>query len=223
VRYKVRFRPSFSMLSITLQPGERLTSAVGTLVSMDVGVVVRRQRAAKLFVSLLYRCLGAAPNALWVNVYHNPTDNPLKITLSHSLPGDILRLDISKSSLCFQPGVLIAHTGGIRIGIQWLGWSSWLSGEGLVGLKLYGNGRVLMGSYGHFAKYQVYQRFIVEQRHLLAYSSKLRLRVGFPKGLVGSQLSGEGLVSQLIGGGMVYVQSHSLSGLTRYLLTKFRS
>lgn len=209
------------MLSITLQPGERITTAVGNLVSMDAGIVVSQQMAGDLMVALLRRCLG--PNPLWMTVYHNPTEEPLSIVLSKSLPGDIVRLDITKSALCLQPNVLLAHTGGIRLGIQWLGWSSWFAGEGLVGLKLSGRGRVFIGSYGRFAQYQVYQRFIVEQRHLLAYSSKLRIKVDFPKGLVGSKLSGEGLVSQLLGGGIVYLQSHSRSGLTRYLFTKFRS
>jgi len=220
VLYKIRFRPDFSTLAITLKPGEKLTTALGTLVSLDEGLTVKKQKGLGFIQSLLYKLSGG--QALRLNVIHNPTSEPLGLILSKTLPGDIVRLDLAKTALCLRPGIHIAHTTGVRLGIQWVGFASWLAGQGLFTLKLLGKGRVFLGSYGQLTQRQVHQSLIVEQGHLLAYSSKLRLKVNFPKGLVGTPATGEGMACQLQGGGMVYLQSRSRTGMGRYLRLKFR-
>lgn len=216
--YKVRFRPAFATLYVTLRPKEKITAAQGTIVSMDAGVIMKTIPFGNIISALLRRFLGKYP--LWVNIFHNPTNEPLNIILCQPFPGDIIRLDLTNSSLCLQPGVHIAHTSHIKMGIHWLGFSSLLAGKGLFSLKLSGRGLVFIGGYGAITQHQTYKRFAVEQDNLLAYSSKIRLKVNFPKGIIGSSLAGDGVVTQLIGGGIIYLQSRSRSGLVRYLKSR---
>ncbi|MFN5515898.1 MAG: TIGR00266 family protein [Cyanobacteriota bacterium] len=218
--YKIRFRPDFSILAITLKPGEKLAIASAALVSLDEGLTVKQKRMLGLFSALLYRLWGGyfPPFAQ----IHNPTEEPLSLTLSKALPGDITRLDLTKTGVCLVPGAHIAHTSGAKLGLQWVGWSSWLTGQGLFALKLSGKGRVFLGSYGQLIQRQVHQSLVIEQGHLVAYNAKLKLKVNFPKGLVGNNISGEGLASQFQGGGIVYLQSRSCSGMARYLRLQFR-
>ena len=138
VLYKVSFRPVFATLHVTLRPKESLTAAQGTLVSMDTGIVMKTSIAGDIAWAILRRFLGNHP--LWVNTFHNPTEETLNIVLCPAFPGDIIRLDLTQSSLCLQSGVHIAHTSQIKMGIHWIGFSSWFAGQGLFGLKLSGTG-----------------------------------------------------------------------------------
>lgn len=182
---------------------------------MDTGIVMKTAFAGDIFFALLRHFLGGYP--LWVNVFSNPTNEPLNLVLSQPNPGDIIRLDLTKSALCLQPGVHLGHTPQIQMGIHWAGFSSWLAGKGLFVLKVSGRGLVFIGSQGGLTQHQTYKRFAVEHHHLVAYSSKIRLKVDFPKRIIGSPIAGEGIVTQLIGGGIIYLQSRSRSGLVRYL------
>ncbi len=185
---------------------------------MDAGIVMKTSVAGDILFAVLRRFLGGY--SLWVDVFSNPTDEPLNLVLSQPYPGDIIRLDLTKSALCLQPGVHLGHTPQIQMGIHWAGFSSWLAGKGLFVLKVSGRGLVFIGSQGGLTQHQTYKRFAVEHNHLVAYSSKIRLKVDFPKRIIGSSTAGEGIVTQLIGGGIIYLQSRSRSGLVRYLKSR---
>lgn len=220
MQYKILFRPAFSLLYITLGPNEQLYVNCDTLVSWDEGLTLKMHLGLGWLTSLLFRSLGGKMPRL--NLVHNPTAESLTLILSQSALGDLIPLDIPKTGLCLQPRFHVAHTTNIGIGLQWAGFSSWLAGQGLFALKLSGKGWMFVASCGSLSSYQVHQRLAVEHQHLVAYSPKFKLRVNFPKGVVGSDLSGEGMISQLIGGGTVHLQSRSLSGLSRYLRLKCR-
>ena len=218
--YKICYRPAYSVLNVTLKPQERLYTALGTLVSMEEGLILKRIFGGGFLNALTRHLLGK--DDLMLNSVHNPTEDPLSLNLSKTFPGDITRLNLTKSGIVIRPHVHIAHTTGVQVGIHWLGISSWLAGQGLIGLKLSGRGRVFLGSYGSLIQSQCNQRFIIEHQHLLAFSPKLRLKVNFPKGLIGDPLAGSGLSSKLTGGGSIYWQTRSLSSLGRYIRLKLR-
>jgi len=188
------------------------------MVSRDAGIIMKTKFSGNIIFALIRRFLGVYP--LWVDIFQNPTDQPLNLVLCQPFPGDIIRLDLTKSSLCLQPGVHIAHTSLIKMGIHWTGFSSWFAGQGLFALKLSGRGLIFIGAHGAITQHQTYKRFAVEQGSLLAYSSKIRLKVNFPKSIIGSRVAGEGLVTQLMGGGIIYLQSRSCSGLILYLKSR---
>ncbi|MEB3227015.1 MAG: TIGR00266 family protein [Synechocystis sp.] len=218
--YKIRYGPAYSVLNVTLKPQERFYAALGTLVNIDEGLTLKRSFGAGFLDSLARFCLGK--DNLMLNVIHNPTDDPLSFTLSKTFPGDITRLNVTKHGLVIRPHSHIAHTSGVQMGVHWLGFSSWLAGQGLIGLKLSGRGRVFLGSYGSLVQSQCNPRFMIEHQHLLAFSPKLSLKVNFPKGVIGDPQAGNGLCSQLTGSGSVYWQTRSLSSLGRYIRLKLR-
>lgn len=218
--YKIRYRPAYAVLNVTLKPQERLYAAPGTLISMEEGLLLKPIFGGGFLNALALWLLGK--DDLMLNSIHNPTEQSLSLNLSKTFPGDITRLNLTKSGIVLRPHVHIAHTTGVQMGIHWLGFSSWLAGQGLLGLKLSGRGRVFLGSYGSLIQSQCNERFIIEHHHLLGFSPKLRLKVNFPKGVIGDPLAGGGLSSQLTGGGSVYWQTRSLSSLGRFIRLKLR-
>ncbi len=220
MRYEIRYKPAFAAIFITLNPGESITAEAGAMTSMDAQLSMRTQFSGGLIPGLLKKFFGG--ESLFVNVFTNETQQPLTLVLTQSTIGDIERIDLSQGDICFQPGAYIAHTPGVKMGVQWAGFASWFAGEGLLKLRLSGRGKVFFGAYGGMTKKHVQGEFVVDSGHLIAYQPQIQMGIKLAGGLFGSVTSGEGLVNRLSGEGDIYLQSRSIDGLVRYLRPKLR-
>ena len=220
MKYEIRYKPAFAAIFVTLNPGDRITAEAGAMTSMDAQLSMRTQFSGGLIPGLLKKFFGG--ESLFVNVFTNETQQPLTLVLTQSTIGDIERIDLSQGDICFQPGAYIAHTPGVKMGVQWAGFASWFAGEGLFKLKLTGGGRVFFGAYGGMTKKHVQGEFVVDSGHLVAYQPQIQMGIKLAGGLFGSVTSGEGLVNRLSGEGEIYLQSRSIDGLVRYLRPKLR-
>lgn len=220
MKYEIRYKPAFAAIFVTLNPGDRITAEAGAMISMDAQLSMRTQFSGGLIPGLLKKFFGG--ESLFVNVFTNETQQPLTLVLTQSTIGDIERIDLSQGDICFQPGAYIAHTPGVKMGVQWAGFASWFAGEGLFKLKLTGGGRVFFGAYGGMTKKHVQGEFVVDSGHLVAYQPQIQMGIKLAGGLFGSVTSGEGLVNRLSGEGEIYLQSRSIDGLVRYLRPKLR-
>jgi uncharacterized protein (TIGR00266 family) len=220
VQHEIRYKPAFASIFLTLNPGESVTAEAGAMTSMDAQLSMKTELSGGFFPALMKKFFGG--ESLFVNIFTNATQQPLKIVLTPSTIGDIVALELrGDRTICFQPGAYIAHTPGINMGVQWAGFSSWIAGEGLFKLKLSGQGLVFFGAYGGITQKQINGEFVVDSGHLVAYDPGISMKVGLAGGLVGSVTSGEGLVNRLSGRGDIYLQSRSIDGLVRFLRPKF--
>jgi uncharacterized protein (TIGR00266 family) len=220
VKYEIRYKPAFAAIFLTLNPGDRITAESGAMLSMAAKLAMNTQFSGGLIPALLKKFLGG--ESLFVNEFSNPTQQPLDLVLSQSTVGDIVAIELNGNEICFQPGAYIAHTSGVHMGVQWAGFSSWFSGEGLFKLKLSGNGLVFFGGYGGVSQRRVEGEYTVDSGHLVAYDPSIQMSVRLAGGLVGSVTSGEGLVNRLSGQGRIYLQSRSIDGLVRFIRPKLR-
>jgi uncharacterized protein (TIGR00266 family) len=218
VKYDIRYKPAFAAIFVTLDPGDRITAEAGAMTSMDGKLTMKTEFSGGFFAALLKKFFGG--ESLFVNTFSNQTQQSLTVVLTQSTIGDIMAADLQRSVLCFQPGAYISHTPGVKLGLRWAGFSSWLSGEGLFKLKASGRGTVFFGAYGGVTRKHIDGDFIVDTGHLVAYEPAIRMNVGLAGGLFGSMTSGEGLINRLTGRGTIYLQSRSIDGLARYLRTK---
>jgi uncharacterized protein (TIGR00266 family) len=221
VEYEIRYKPAFAAIFVTLNPGDSITAEAGAMTSMDASLSMQTGFSGGIISGLLKKFFGG--ESLFVNVFSNQTQRPLKLVLTQSAIGDIACVELRRGGeFCFQPGAYIAHTSGVKIGVRWAGFASWISGEGLFKLKVSGDGKVFFGAYGGLTKKRINGEFIVDSGHLVAYEPQIKMKVGLAGGLVGSVTSGEGLVNKLYGEGIIYLQSRSIDGLVRYLRPKVR-
>jgi uncharacterized protein (TIGR00266 family) len=160
--------------------------------------------------------------SLFVNVFENKTSQPLNVTLTQSIIGDIECLELTGNEICFQPGAYIASSPKVKLGVKFAGFASWFTGEGLFRLKVSGHGKVFFGAYGGLSKQDIAGEFVVDNNHLVAYSSNIKMSIGLSGGLISSLTSGEGLVYRLKGNGVIYLQSRSIEGLVQFLSPKVR-
>ncbi|MBD2025401.1 TIGR00266 family protein [Leptolyngbya sp. FACHB-711] len=218
MKYEIRYKPAFATVFLTLQPGDRITAEAGAMVSMASRVSMTTQFSGGLISALLKTFLGG--ESLFVNEFKNTTGEPLELVLSQGTIGDVAVVELNNNEICFQPGAYLAHTPGIRMGVSWAGFSSWLSGEGLFKLKLSGKGLVFFGGYGGVTQRRVNGDLVVDTGHLVAYDPQIKMNIQMAGGLVGSVTSGEGLVNRLSGQGRIYLQSRSVDGLVRFVRSK---
>jgi uncharacterized protein (TIGR00266 family) len=220
MEYEIKYKPAFSAIFVTLEPGEKIIAEAGAMASMDSQVNIKTELAGDLFSALAKKFLGG--ESLFVNVFSNETKQNLNLVLTQSVVGDIAEIELHGKDMYFQPGAYIASTPGIKIGVRWAGWASLIAGEGLFKLRLSGKGKVWFGAYGGITKKAINGQFIVDTGHLVAYEPGIEMGIKLSNGLIGSLTSGEGFVNRLSGRGNIYLQSRSIGGLVGFLRSKVR-
>jgi len=217
---QIKYKPAFSTIFITLEPGEKIIAEAGAMASMDSQVTIKTELSGGFLTALAKKFFGG--ESLFVNVFSNETKQYLNLVLTQSVVGDIEEIELQGKDIYFQPGAYIASTPGVKMGVRWAGFTSWFAGEGLFKLRLSGRGKVFFGAYGGITKRAIEGEFIVDNGHLVAYEPGISMGIKLSSGLVGSLTSGEGFVNRLSGRGNVYLQSRSIGGLVGFLRTKVR-
>jgi uncharacterized protein (TIGR00266 family) len=202
-------------MHVDLEPGESITAEADAMASMSADLDLKAKFNGGFFSGLCKKFLGG--ESLFVNIFTNNTDGPRRVTLVQPTPGDMGVIELNGNSMCLQPGAYIASTPGVKLGLKWAGFASFLGKEGLFKLIVSGTGTVWYGAYGALLEKPVDGEFIVDTSHLVIYEPQLQLKVQLAGGLFGSFFGGEGLVTRVNGKGNVVIQTRSLEGLKSWL------
>lgn len=220
MRYEIKYRPSYSMLVINLDPGEKIVAEAGAMTYMTPNIEVRtRMREKSILGSLSLSILGR--QSFWVNEY-TAIDGPGEIALVSAPLGDIERLDVKPGhGYIIQKGAYIASTENIDLDIKWEGFTKGLFGQGLFMIRATGDGIVFINTFGAIDKHTLKpgESLIVDNFHLVAFSSTCNYRVTKFGGIKETVLGGEGLVTRIEGPGEVYIQTKNLREFVEWLWT----
>jgi len=217
---EIKYKPAFSAIFVTLEPGEKIIAEAGAMATMDGHVTINTELSGGFFSAIAKKFFGG--ESLFINTFTNKTKQYATLVLTQSVVGDIEEIEIHGKDMYFQPGAYIASTPGVKMGVRWAGFTSWIAGEGLFKLRLSGKGKVFFGAYGGITKKAVDGQFIVDTGHLVAYEPGIEMGIKLSNGLIGSLTSGEGFVNRLSGRGNIYLQSRSIGGLVGFLRSKVR-
>ena len=215
---EIQGKPTFAHIHVTLDPGEEIIAESDAMSSMAADLDLEAKLNGGFLGGLARKFLGG--ESLFINHYKNNTDQPRTLTLVQGTPGDIREVTLLGEELCLQPGAYVASTPGIKLGLRWAGFASFIGREGLFKLVMSGNGTVWYGAYGSMVDHRVSGEYIVDTGHLVAYDPQLTLKVQMAGGLLSSLFGGEGLVTRIEGSGKIVLQSRSLSGLVGWLNPK---
>lgn len=215
MRTTIEGRPAFAHLHVQLDPGESIIAESDAMTSMSADLDMITKFNGGFFSGLCKKFLGG--ESLFINEFVNKTDGPRRVTLVQPTPGDIGQIELNGGSLCLQPGAYLASTPGIKLGLKWAGFASFIGREGLFKLVVSGTGTVWFGAYGSLLDREVDGEFIVDTSHLVTYEPQLKLKVQLAGGLFSSFFGGEGLVTRVQGKGRVAIQTRSLQGLRNWL------
>jgi uncharacterized protein (TIGR00266 family) len=209
---KIRNRPAFANIHITLNAGDEIVAEADAMASMSTSITMTTRWSGGVMKGIAKRIFGG--ESMFVNVFRAEEEGELVLT--QPFPGDMECIDLKGTSMFLQPGAFIACDPGVKLGLGWAGIKMAIAREGLFRLKVSGEGRVWFGAYGGIFSREIDEEYIVDSGHLVAYEPSVGIRIGMAGGVMSSLLSGEGLITRVRGPGRIYLQSRSFSGLAAW-------
>ena len=220
MKHEIQYKPSYSMLIITLEPNETITAESGAMTYMTPNIQAHtRKREKSLLGTLGLTLIGR--QSFWVNDY-TATNETGTAAFAAAPVGDIETIEITPSKgYIIQKTAYIASTQNVDLDIKWEGFTKGLFGQGLFMLKATGNGTIFINTFGAIDKHTLEQNqtLIVDNFHLVAFSESCSYKVTKFGGLKETILGGEGLVTQITGPGDIYIQTKNLNEFVNWLWT----
>lgn len=220
MKYEIKYKPSYSMLVVSLEKGETITGEAGAMTYMDTTIEPHtRKREKSLLGSLGMSIIGR--QSFWVNDYA-AVAGPGEVGLVSAPVGDIETLEVKPNQgYIIQKSAYLASTQNVDLYIKWEGFTKGLFGQGLFMIKVTGNGMLFINTFGAVDKHTLRseQTIIVDNFHLVAFSDTCKYKVTKFGGLKETLLGGEGLVTQITGPGDVYIQTKNLKEFVDWLWT----
>jgi len=217
MEYDISGRPSFSLLTVSLDTDERLRAESGAMVSHDTTIEMRTN-ATGGFLKSLGRTFGG--ESFFQNTFHATA--PGEVQFAAPLPGDMTHYAMSGDPLYVQSTSYIAGDEALDVDASFGGAKSFFGGEGLVLLRVTGEGPLFMSSYGAIEEIDISDRdsFVVDTGHIVAFEDSVDFDVRRVGGIKSLLASGEGLVCEFSGDGTIWVQSRSQSAFLSWLIPK---
>jgi uncharacterized protein (TIGR00266 family) len=218
MEHEIRYSPSFSLLEFRLNPGELVTAEAGAMVYFSDGIQVKtRTRSGGLLQKMKVSMLGG--ESFFVNDYF--ADRPAKVGFSAPPLGDIQLLPVSPTSgYVVQSGSYVASTMGVQLDTQFQGLLKGAFGTSLFMLKAAGTGDLFLNSFGARDKHTIGpgEKLTVDNFHLVAFTEGCQYSVHKFGGLKSTLFGGEGLVTEIVGPGDVYLQTKNISEFVSWLV-----
>lgn len=215
MKAEIKGGPAFAYMDVELAPGDTITTESNAMSSMDASLELRSRFNGGFFIALLRKFLGG--ETLFINDFSNPTDHPRRLTLVQPTPGDVRCIELNGNTLYMQPGAFLACTPGVKVGVVFAGFISWLAREGLFRIAVSGNGKVWYGAFGALLEKEIDGEYIVDTSHLVSYEPGIKLKLQLAGGIFSSLFGGEGLVTRVVGKGKIVIQTRSISGITGWI------
>jgi uncharacterized protein (TIGR00266 family) len=220
MKHEIKYKPSYSMLVVNLDQGEKITAESGAMTYMDPNIEVHtRKREKSLFGSIGLAVFGR--QSFWVNDYI-ASNGQGEVAFVSAPVGDIETLEVKPNQgYVIQKSAYIASTENVDLDVKWEGFTKGLFGQGLFMIKVTGNGTLFINTFGAIDKHTLKsgQELIVDNFHLVAFSDTCNYKVTKFGGLKETLLGGEGLVTRITGPGDIYIQTKNLREFVEWLWT----
>jgi uncharacterized protein (TIGR00266 family) len=145
-----------------------------------------------------------------------------EVTVAPALPGDLYIAVLQGESLMVQSGSYVASSEDVSVDTKWGGAKTFFASEGLIMLRVSGQGKAILSSYGaiHEINLGAGERYTIDTGHLVAFSENMGFNVRSVGGLKSTLFSGEGLVVDMTGPGRVLLQTRSTDAFLSWLIPK---
>lgn len=216
---ELKYQPSYTLGIITLTPGEEIQVEGGSMVSMSPDVSIETKARGGLLKSLGRAVLGG--ESFFQNTFRAGGQGG-EITVAPALPGDMHVVQLTGQGLAVQSGSYVASENSVDVDTKWGGAKTFFASEGLIMLRVSGQGKAILSSYGaiHELDLDASQHYTVDTGHLVAFSENMGFNVRAVGGIKSTLFSGEGLVVDLTGPGKVLLQTRSTDAFLSWLLPK---
>lgn len=218
MRIEIEHAESYAVARVELGAGESVKAEAGAMLAMR-GDVDLRTASGGVMKGLRRAVLGG--ESFFQNTFTARSEGT--VWLAPPLPGDVRLIHLAGVPLVVQDGSYLASHPGVDVDTSWQGARGFFSGEGFVMLRVSGEGELLLSSYGAIQAHSLGagERLVVDTGHIVAFTEAMPHELKrVSRGLKSLFFSGEGVVSEFTGPGLVYTQSRSTQSFMQWLSRK---
>ncbi len=216
--YKIKYSPSYAMLVLNLEAGDKIVGEAGAMTYMSPNIeVTTRTRERSILSSIGLSILGG--QSLFVNDYI-ASGGPGELGLVAAPVGDIQVLKVEPDQgFIVQRASYLASTKNVDLDVKWEGFTKGLFGQGLFMIRVTGSGDLFINTFGAIDRHELGpgEELVVDNFHLVAFSDRCEYEVERIGGWKETILSGEGFVTRIRGPGEVYIQTKNLREFVDWL------
>lgn len=220
MKYQLLYQPSFSLAVIQLDANEEIQAEGGAMVSMSPNVSLQTEMKGGFLGALGRSVLGG--ESFFTSRFRSD-GGPGEVTMAPNLPGDITVLELQGQTMYLKSGAYLCGGPQLTIDSKWGGSRGFFGGGGLFLLKVQGFGPLFFNTYGalHWKQLAPGERYVVDTGHVVAFSDGMGFQVKkAAQGWMSTILSGEGLVCEFTGPGIIYLQTRSEDAFVSWLIPK---
>jgi uncharacterized protein (TIGR00266 family) len=208
MRYEIDNAPSYTIVTVYLDEGERIGAEPGAMISRSESVEPETSVGGGSVTGMVKRAISDEQDV--VENFFEGTASGGHVTLGAAMPGDIVPVEIGETGpIKVQSGGTVAWVDSVEksTGLN-EGGNLFTSGE-LTVLALDGTGTAFLSAFGAIHEVAVTpdDPVIVDEDHLLAWSAGLDVSRTTDGGIKSAVLGGEGRVTRLSGTGNVWLQT----------------
>lgn len=213
---EILHRPSYSLAVAKLLPNERIRAEAGAMVSVSSGVNIETKAEGGFLKSLGRAVLGG--ESFFQNFFLASPQGG-EVTLAPELPGDMMLIELRGQKLLIQAGSYVASENGVELTAK-VSVKAFMSTEGISMLEASGMGKLLVSSYGAIFERSIKtgETYVVDTSHLVAFDASMGVTPKTVGGFKSTLFSGEGLVVELTGPGVIYMQTRSPQALINWII-----
>lgn len=215
MQVEIESGPAFAYAEITVPAGGSVRLEAGAMAATrgDIEITTSTQGG---FMRGLKRSLGG--ESFFVNDFTSKTGGT--VGAAPALPGDMAVVSVSGQDLLVQSGGWIASDPTVDVDSKWGGAKGFFSGAGLILLRCSGQGDLLIAAYGAIKPLvlEAGERMTIDSGHIVAFDQSVQYSVRKAGGnWKTTLLGGEGLVTDFVGPGRLWLQTRSGTDLISWL------
>lgn len=217
MQVRISSGPAYAIAYVTLNAGESVYLEKGAMVAVSGGISASFSAADSAIGAALRKIL--VDEKFFQGLYTASVTGAW-VAAAPAFPGDVAVIDVGVDGpLTIQSGAYLGHEPTVNISVGVTSAQKVIMREGLFAMNCNGHGLLLIASYGGLERFELAQghKLIVDTGHIVAWSQGMATRTGPMSGVVSSVLTGEGMVLELTGPGIVYLQSRAEEQLKSFL------
>ncbi len=211
MQYSIEFQPSYSLLDLRLEQGEKIVSESGAMAWMEGPLEVKTAARGGVMQGLKRRLLSG--ESFFQNTY-TAQGSGARLALAPGPAGDIVPLELD-GELLLEKGAYLASDPGVSVDARFDGLRG-LFNEGLFVLRCTGRGLLFFNAYGDIQQIDVDGEYRVDNGYAVAWEPSLSYRLTRAR-RIRSFLFSDQLILHFTGRGKLWVQSRSARSLASWV------
>lgn len=212
MKYEILQKPSYAVVEVALDAGERIVADSGAMAWMDPNIRTKTSTRGGAFAGLKRKLLTG--ESFFQNTY-SAEGGPGTIAFAGGSAGDVVAHELDGGELYLEKGAYLASEESVTCDSKFSGLRGFFN-EGLFILRCTGTGTLFFDAYGDIQEIDVDGDYLVDNGYAVAWQPSLQYQLTKAR-RIRSFLFGDQILLRFSGRGKLWVQSRSPQSLANWI------